>query len=353
MHIFEKKSLQLDKEKELKNITFVKAILMLIVVVGHASAFWSGSWFPVVSPAEEAPILNILFEWVGSFHIYGFTLASGYLFSYIINEKRGYNHFGDLLKNKFKRLIVPYYFVAIIYVIPISCYFFELSRNDVIQSYLLGTAPSQLWFLWMLFDVFIIAWLLNGFIKNNDKLGLCLVLAIYALGVGGNMITSNYFQIWTACRYLLFFWIGYKIRQHGSSNILFAIPPIGWIVLDVAIFIVMKNIPNEGFFSTILLISGDLILYSIGAIMSFVVLQRSANLCDWSNNKLFTILKDRSMPVYLFHQQIIYFSIISLNGVVSAYVHAFLNFVIAIIVALIISSVLISNKYSRFLVGEK
>jgi len=174
---------------------------------------------------------------------------------------------------------------------------------------------------------------------------------IYAIGVAGNIVICNYFQIWTACRYFLFFWIGYKIRQHGIS-ILYKISPIAWLLIQIVIFIVMKFIPKEGFYFTVLTIIWDIILYSVGAIMSFVVLQKIAMSINWQNNRIVKQLQAESMSIYLFHQQLIYFSIIFFNGLVGAYIHALINFLIALIGSLLIGKVLMSNKYSRFLVGE-
>lgn len=32
---------------KLNNCTFVKTVLMLLVILYHACAFWNGEWFPV------------------------------------------------------------------------------------------------------------------------------------------------------------------------------------------------------------------------------------------------------------------------------------------------------------------
>lgn len=59
------------------------------------------------------------------------------------------------------------------------------------------------------------------------------------------------------------------------------------------------------------------------------------------------------MAMYLFHQQIIYFTISALNGVVNPWINAGVNFVAAIAGSLIISAVLMRWKATRFLIGEK
>lgn len=72
-------------ERELQNCTFVKTILMILVVAGHALDFWTGEWF-TESPVFESPFCDLLSRWINSFHIYAFALVSGYIFRYIKYE---------------------------------------------------------------------------------------------------------------------------------------------------------------------------------------------------------------------------------------------------------------------------
>jgi len=38
------------REKELENCTFIKTILMVIIVIYHSMLFWNGTWFNVIQP---------------------------------------------------------------------------------------------------------------------------------------------------------------------------------------------------------------------------------------------------------------------------------------------------------------
>lgn len=69
------------RDDNLTNTVFVKTILMLFVILSHACAFWSGQWF-TENPILHSVGLNLLYSWLNSFHIYAFTLVSGYLFAY-------------------------------------------------------------------------------------------------------------------------------------------------------------------------------------------------------------------------------------------------------------------------------
>ena len=74
---------------------------------------------------------------------------------------------------------------------------------------------------------------------------------------------------------------------------------------------------------------------------------------SWKENKMFCNLTKCTMPMYLFHQQLIYLSIVLLNGRVSPCTNAIVNFAFAFIVSYILSRVVLHYKYTRILIGEK
>ena len=131
------------------------------------------------------------------------------------------------------------------------------------------------------------------------------------------------------------------------------IPVILWVVLDLIIFYIdwlagQGRIPMTG----ITVVTG-FILHIVGALMAFFVLQKIAEKVRWKKIKWFSKLARCSMPMYLFHQQIIYFTIAWFNGRINPYINAVLNFLIALIISFLISITLMSFKYTRLLLGEK
>lgn len=87
--------------------------------------------------------------------------------------------------------------------------------------------------------------------------------------------------------------------------------------------------------------------------MAWSALQMLGNKISWKANKVFKVLSSYSMPVYLFHQQIIYFSLYWLNGKLNPYLHAACNFIFALIASIGISYIMMRWKFTRFLIGEK
>ena len=82
----------ISRNNEVTNCGFVKTILMLLVVFYHSILYWNGQWF-IGKPEFASPLFSIIAQWLNTFHIYAFTLVSGYLFYYLKFEKGKYGNF--------------------------------------------------------------------------------------------------------------------------------------------------------------------------------------------------------------------------------------------------------------------
>ena len=340
-----------DRQTELNNCTFVKTVLMLLVVFYHSILFWAGGWF-TRNPAFSAPLLPLLSGWLNTVHIQGFALVSGYLFSYLKYEQGKYGQFLPFVKNKAKRLLVPYVFAAAVWVIPTSFPFYRYDALTIIKNFILAQSPAQLWFLVMLFVVFAVFWPLSDFFRKHDLLGTIVVLGMYGCSLVGGRIIPNVFQLWSAMGYMPLFWLGFKLRQHGT-DIVRKIPAIVWLIASVLLYALTRYLGDiDHILCKLLTIGTAFVCKLVGAVTAFVVLQAVANKLNW-NNKSFAFISKRSMTVYLFHQQVIYFVITGLNGILNPYLHGVVNFVVAMAVSLGMATVLLRFRATRFLLGEK
>ena len=127
----------LTRDTELKNCTYIKTVLMLSIVLYHSMLYWCENWF-VGTPAIEVPLLAMLAGWLNSFHIYAFALVSGYIFYYIKHERAGYKEFLPFARKKALRLLVPYVFAAMAWVMPINGAFSLLSLKEVFPKFVLA-----------------------------------------------------------------------------------------------------------------------------------------------------------------------------------------------------------------------
>lgn len=252
--------------KQLENCTFVKTVLMLLVILYHSCAFWTGSWFPAMEQAKMAPVLGLFAQWLNSFHVYTFALVSGYLFSYLKYEKRKYESLALFVGNKAKRLLVPYVTVSIVWAIPVGQYFYHYGAGEIITRYALATSPSQLWFLMMLFWCFIGAWLLSRAIENNSVLAIVIAIGSFGIGFIGGLHIPNYFCIWTAFQFFPYFVLGMKLRQ-GTWSLLERIPIWMYAACDAVIFAVWIILQSNN--STIIKLIGigfGFLLHIVGAL---------------------------------------------------------------------------------------
>lgn len=346
------RSKQASKQASLDNCTFVKTILMLLVIIYHSCVFWNGNWFTVQNVKIKAPLLAVFAQWLNSFHVYGFTLISGYLFHFLKNEEGRYSQYIPFVLNKIRRLLIPYVFIACCWIVPISVKLCNYSLDDVIDRYIWCTNPSQLWFLWMLFDVFIIIWPLNKFVKN-DLLAIIISAISWGIGFVGGAYFKNLFCIWTALNFLPYFILGMKLREK-NTHILYRIPSWVYIVLQLGLFFLEKIVLRQDCVSAkVIGLGNEYALHIVGALMSFFVLQSIATNIKWKDNILFSFFSTKTMPVYLFHQQIIYFTIIWLNGKVNPYINATINFLVSVTISLVISGIFMKFKWTRRLIGEK
>lgn len=335
----------ISKKDELDNCNAVKTILMILVVLYHSMVIYAGTWGPY-PPAEQSVLFEQIAKWLNSFHIYAFTLVSGYIFYYIKYEKGGYQKYTLFLGNKAKRLLVPYIFIASVWVAPIYVYFW--GTEHVISNFLFGIAPNQLWFLLMLFWVFAIFWPLSDLIKRRPICGIIIICALYCLG----MVFPSYWRINTAMQYILFFSIGFLIRKCGRK-ILYQIPSAVYISCDVLLFTVVEVLaPYYALTIKLMKFGLRLCLYVLGSVSAFVLLQRFANRF-LQGNKIINFFGKHSMVIYLVHQQLIYFSIGWFNGIVPPVVLVMINFVFSLTVSTAFSILMHKTKVTRFLVGSK
>ncbi len=343
---------QTDRQTELFNCNFVKTILMLVVVIYHCMIYWSRDWF-VGEPIYDAPILATIAQWMNTFHTQAFTLTSGYLFYYLKCEKGNYDRFLPFAVNKAKRLLIPYVFAASFWVIPFAVYYFEYSAWDILIRFGLGTSPSQLWFLLMLFEVFMVFYPLSGVFQQHNISGLLIVVFFYGVGIVIGAVFPDYFQFSRACMYSSLFWIGFKIRQYGSRYLRMIPVPV-WMIGDVILFAAYRFLYEmDGVICTLLYLGVRFLLYIVGALTAFIVLQKLADYVKWKKSRAFKLLTKYSMPIYLFHQQVVYVFVSLLNGRISPYIHVGVNFIGAMIVSTGIAVLLMKFKCTRFMMGEK
>lgn len=337
--------------KKLDDIAFIKTIMMVAIVLYHCFLFFGGNWFTPIEPAQSADCLYWIAQWMSTFHIQAFAMASGFLFYYLWKEKGRYDEPRKDIKKRARRLLLPFVFTSVLWAIPIGVYFYHYPLNEIIEKFVLMTGPAQLWFLIMLFIVFVFFELIGKRIKLRFR-NLALIYIVTTI-VGGllSMVDFKYFQLAVSVKYILFFYLGgyiYEYKKKISWRQVFVMFAMAVVMYALAVClgksdntIIKYSIEFTEPLISVLEVS--IIYYLCGKLV-----QKCKGIV---NNKLFRILEGNSFGIYLFHQQIIYFTIVWFNGLVPPIVQALFSFVIAIVISLLMSMVLKRWKVTRVMFG--
>lgn len=326
---------------------YCKTLMMLIIVVFHGLGFWGIRDWYVTAPIDSFPIVELICKWMASFHIYTFVLVAGFLF-YELRERCGkYGQFTSFVIKKTKRLLVPYISVSILWCLPIGWLFFRYSLSDVLKKYVLGLAPAQLWFLLMLFWIYIFAWILTRFISINKLyIATLLVVTLFIVGEFARQIIPNFFMFWRSVECLPIFWAGfllghYRRRISENHTVIFGF-------MHLLLFVTMQIINFNNYFVNSAFL---LLLHVSGACFAFMSVLYIAKRAGAKLQKLFKPVISYGMPVYLFHQQIIYICLIFTQKLplIAAVV---INIVVAIFVSILIAKNLRKNEVSVYILGE-
>ena len=153
--------------------------------------------------------------YIYSFHMPMFFFISGYLFKYNSNIKY-------LIKDKFKKLIIPYFVFNVISLVITVILGTRYSIKDIFFGlfYIKGNIPwnTSLWFFIILFYDIIITNMIFMFVKNNKNkfigmffinIILCLLLKRY------NIILP--FGLSVMFFSLIFYWLGYIFKNYISN----------------------------------------------------------------------------------------------------------------------------------------
>jgi len=342
-----------EQDLSLKNCTFVKTILMIIIVFYHSVVFWGEGWLASVPVLRPSQVLGKLSVWLNSIHIYAFALTSGYLYYAKKYERNQYKEFLPFIKKKAQRLLIPYYAVSFLWAIPIEQFFSTVNPKETVLRFLFSFGSAQLWFLWALFDVFFITWPLSDFFKQNTVIGIVIAFFFYFIAaIAERNWIPGLFSIWFAFRLFPFFLLGFAFRKY-KNNDLFKIPVRFWVLIDLSLCGINRILSKVGFAND-MINNGLLLLICVaGACMAFFVLQAIGQRVLWQKWDMFYNLSKRAMGIYLFHQQMIYFTVYYLNGTIHPYLHATINFVSAILISYAITGFFLRFRVPSYLLGEK
>lgn len=215
-------------KRRLGFISFIQFVGVFSVIYGHS-----------MNSIEVPQWLLETKYWVYTYHMPLFFLVSGYLFSF----HGGFEHKGGYkgtLWSKFERLIIPYVIWNMLFIAPkyfltdysvdhlkfTPSYFFHIMLSP--RDNILG----HTWFLFALFEMFVIAIILEKW-KANKLLWIPVAMVLTVINCFG--VGERYLAVGDLMKNGIYFWIGLLLGTADLNKL------IDWVV-DKTLFIALMFI---------------------------------------------------------------------------------------------------------------
>lgn len=180
-----------------------KGLGIVFVVLGHA----------IADTMPNVPIFEKIFQIVYSFHMPLFFFLSGFCGIKALQKRQLHEKEAYILE-RFKRLMIPYFFVGICY-IPIKLFMADyvtkkIDIQHIVMGFLCGDNPnSQLWTLYVLFldAVFLCVMSNAGKFSSRISFLLSLIMAVSSVFFNNAFLKNFMFET-------LFYILGALFRKN-------------------------------------------------------------------------------------------------------------------------------------------
>ena len=227
---------------------YVRAVAVLLVILGHCSYYKIMTDYGGVNYGID-PYQTLSSVWIGRvtatlycFHMPLFVALSGCMFSMTVAQK-GVQPFRLFAKKKAIRLLIPFLFVALFWSIPLkyASGYWDGSATDVLRQIFLGQIlmygnyNSHLWYLLAIFNVFLLAFIVEKYnLRKNPQAFFCVLIV---LSVAGRLCGHHMVGITESMSYLVWFYVGFYFERCRERINHFICSHVGWIIVVVTIII--------------------------------------------------------------------------------------------------------------------
>lgn len=330
------------------DISLIRVLCILTVVFFHCyGMMFYESFFPATIERYRALYWNLNQYVLINIAMPMFVFISGYLFKFLLGIGK-YPTWGNLLKKKGLRIILPYFVFGI---------FFMIVTNDLDWATLFKGLYWHLCFLPMLFWNFIVGYSLNRLLKN--KAGMCkiLVLLILYIGTWFPRFLPNLFGSYYISKYFFWFYGGMFLYEYMDviyekiKRYKLYIPFISVYLLSIIIHPAVYGDHTNNWLNTLGILS---------VVVSICYFLRDARIYDNKIMKGIVSLSKYSFGIYIFHNWIAVVLISSttrrlLNLAVLAEEHVilfpFTFTILTIAISWGISWAMMKTKVGKFLIG--
>lgn len=314
------------------NYSIMKFIAAILVVFAHTTRMYTG-YGAISMPVNS--VLKNLTELIYSFHMPLFFFLSGCVYGKCI-ESGKYDSYILFVRNKAKKLLIPYLIIGIFYVTPVMV-LLKITKKSfpeyIIKGILLGQDSRHLWYLTTLFLIFVGFGLFRKIILQRKKAVLLILGLSFIVYFFSSIIPTEVPQ------YLCFFILGTAFSFFPAAEQFFSkkrINCIIWPVLFLSVYLIQHfGTPFNSLFRLVLSVFG---IFSTIAISDFL----SSFL---TKTKIYSAFTPNLMGIYLIHPMIIYVLFYFLKQY-SLAVHPYLATLLIFGISLTVSY-FISDKVNR------
>ena len=312
--------------KRVVELDMMKFWGILFVVLGHVT----NMYFPggLVHMAEHPKGLMLISSFLYSFHMPLFVFVSGAVYSYqyeILGKRYGLKR---MISTKTKRLLIPYLFFGFVVMLPImvGCGFRESFVDYAYHGIFLSKDSRHLWFVLMLFEVFVVFWVMRKMVEIIKLPKWTLLVLSFVLMLVSSKI-PYIFQLNMTAKYLFWFAIGYDFMMHKDNYKVFVLG-----VLFPGMILMLYLIENQHLsvraplFATVTAMAGIMLIYSI-----------SSKMAGGGNSFVGLVVKN-SFGIYLIHVPIIYLMFYGFHTFsISPYLFSLIVFLLSIGISIVLT----------------
>ena len=339
--------------KKLYDVVVIRSLATVMVVAFHAYGMMYWGKFPDMTEKYNDLYFGIN-QFVLNFRMPLFVFISGFLFSYLEREKGKYPTFIGLLKNKFKRLIIPYLVFATIYMLTTGM---DFSFKILLSGWL-----AHLWFITTLFWCFIFT-RLSSFVPYSHtphfKFGL-LGISFIALFINLpklGLLGIQYFQEW-----FFWFYLGYAISPYREQLYSYLSKRKIWLLVFATMYCMellytLRFAESEEERGYLMHFAHLAIVLLIWYIINWGI-RHSTKI--WYENAIFRELNRTSYGIYVLHYWIqtmlLSSNVMQLLNIETlatkhVYIFPFLFFLLSLTASYIGTKMLLKTRVGRFLIG--
>lgn len=342
-----------DNKGRLNDVVIIRSLAIIMVVAFHAYYMMMvEGHFPASAQMYHSMYFNLNCM-ILQFRMPLFIFISGYLFSHLENDRGKYSTFKGLFTNKFKRLIIPFFVFATVFMISINNFSW---RPYYAWSY------EHLWFIPMLFWCFVFTRIQSFAVWSKSSLWKIGMLSVFLVFNIIPQIQMPMLALPNFLKWYFWFYFGYQLYLKRDAvyhalnmhKIVFTI----LLISTFAICVLAKcTLLNDNAIHTWYTELGNI---AIVLLLWYWINNLLINKLSSGGVKTFEKLNKYSYGIYVFHNWLQPFMIsstaIALFGLDAMAMHYPILFpllftVASFAVSLAVSWLLLKTRAGRFLIG--